>query len=102
MPSVPTGGTEGCGHAGSLSGGGIDARVLDGEDRQRDTDIGHGADVGGDGSARGHESDVDNLDGSTDEDARLHIAHDDADDEAGDQRTTQSVVADRRATHARQ
>ena len=78
------GGAEGGGEAGGLSRRRVEALGLNGQDGQRDADVGHGTDVCGDGSARGHQRDIDELNGSADEDAGADVAHDEAYNEAGD------------------
>lgn len=62
--------TDGCAegscHAGCLGRTWVDALALDGKNGQRDADVRHGTNISGNGSARGDQGDVNDLDGSTD------------------------------------
>ena len=83
-------------------GVGVETLGADCQNGQGDTNVGYGAYVGRHGSARGNERDVDQLDGGTNNDAGLDIAKDKANNKATNQGTSERVVTNRGAAHARQ
>jgi hypothetical protein len=68
---------------------------------ERDANPGRKVHVGRHRAARGHEADIEHLDGSAHDDAGLHIAQDEADDHAGDERPADRIPAGKAADEDR-
>ena len=87
-------GSEGSSQSGAVSGGSFKAIALEGNHRQRNTDVGYGTDIRGYCSAGRDQCDVDNLHCCTDHDAGRNVAENDTADKAADQRSSQCIVTD--------
>ena len=98
---VPTAGTERYRHCLSLSGCGIETHGMHGNHGKRNADVRDRANVSGNRAARRYERDVYDLNGRAEINARLHVAHDETDDQTRYQRTAQRVVAEHRTAQNR-
>ena len=87
-------GSEGSSKRCAFCGSGIKAVALKSDHCQRDTDIGYGTNVCGNGSAGGYQSNVNDLHRSADHDAGGDVAKNYAADKTADEGSAQRVVTD--------
>ena len=86
------GGTQGSSHGLCLAGGWIQSQGVYSTDGQRNTNVGYGPNISGNSTAWSYQGNIDNLDGSTNNNTRTNISKNNTYYKTSYQWTTQGVV----------